>query len=120
MQGEIVYTIDYEFSWLNDKVQDEEYTPFMLLDYRPGGQTPYVTEEENCYSFIGNDYSLVKRGPNTELIGYARQSGILIGIDEAQHSEVLDVRGALLFSSDKPIEFVKGNAEYFVYRQAID
>jgi len=120
-QGEIVFSSEFEFSWLHDKAPSaKEYTPFMLLDYRPGGATPYVTEAENCYSFIGNDYSLVKRGPYTELIGYAGQSGILIGIDEAQHSEVLDVRGTLLFSSDKPIEFVTGNAEYFVYRQAID
>ena len=101
LQGEIVFPNDYSFEWFSDG-------------------SPYIQEEPNIYSFIRNDFTVIERGPYREVFDYTKESGIIIAIDDLNRCEVLDVRGTLLFSSDRPMKYVIGNAEYFVYGQKVD
>lgn len=101
LQGNIVFPNDYTFKWFSDG-------------------SPYIQENEKIYSFIGNDFSIIEKGPYEEVIDYTEDSGIIIAIDEFKHCEVLDVRGMVLFSSEKPINYVIGNSDYFVYKQAMN
>lgn len=101
LQCNIVFPNDYTFKWFSDG-------------------SPYIQEKEKIYSFIGNDFLIIEKGPYEEVIDYTEDSGIIIAIDELKHCEVLDVRGTVLFSSNKPINYIIGNSDYFVYKQAMN
>jgi hypothetical protein len=95
LQGEVVLKNEYQFDWLKN-------------------MSPYYIDSQNYYYFIDSQLELVKTGPYREIFDFSDQSGVIVVVDNANEYSIINARGDTLYASDRAIEFVDGDAEFFI------
>lgn len=100
VDGETVFKSEVEHQWFRDG-------------------SPYLVHDDGSITFIDTNFQLQESGPFESFVDQTRKSGIIIAYDASGKTEVINVRGEVLFSSGSPLTYVDGNEEYFVFSQKL-
>lgn len=79
--------------------------------------SPYLAHDDGTILFIDPNFQLQERGPYISFEDQTRNSGIIIAYDDSGKTDIISVRGEVLFTSGSTITYVDGNEEYFVFTQ---
>lgn len=99
-KGETVFQSEINFQWFIDG-------------------TSYLENDDGSITFIDPNFQLKQQGPFTSFEDKTRKSGIIIAYDESGKTEIINVRGEVLFSFETTVTYVDGNEEYLVFSQKL-